>query len=229
MPVISRSLLLLAATGVLSIHSYAATIIGSTADNEVTSTGVGSVGSALMTAISSYNYAFGSVERTKSPILVFQLPSLGAGVTFSSATLSFNLTAKSGSGVNLNLLGINSTNASSFVGSGLFNAGATTLQSSIATPSTAAGTVTSQNLSTWLNNRYGAGANAGQYVFLRLDTSTSMSSLFDASYTIASADSGIAPYLTYTTTAVPEPGIYGLIGAGALGAAALIRRRRKSA
>lgn len=227
---IPKSLLLVAASGVLCTLASAATITGATADAEVYANGSspGAVGNG---SILAGNYYTGATN-IGSAIFVFQLPTLGAGVTFSSATLNLNVALQNSPTFNADLTGLTRVDASSAVLATDYSAPSTSLQVGVLTPTTLAGAVTSVDISSWLNTQYNGGANAGQYVFLSVQTPSNPSTTHFQGYFIGSANNSTPanqPYISYSVTAVPEPATYGLMGAGALAGAALVRRRRKVA
>ncbi|MDF1710851.1 MAG: PEP-CTERM sorting domain-containing protein [Akkermansiaceae bacterium] len=122
------------------------------------------------------------------------------------------------------------TNANLFAGSyygggpGLGPVFSLLLHDDFYTPSSAPGVSTSNDFANWLNTKYADGANAGDYVFIRVDAEGTTSGA--AAYFIASADNTTLqkPTLTYTVTAIPEPSALALLGLSCL---VLTRRRRK--
>jgi hypothetical protein len=81
------------------------------------------------------------------------------------------------------------------------------------------------NLVTFLNTVYANGAQAGDYVFFRLNDQKDINTNVGRYYTLASAeDTANAPELSITF--VPEPTSLGLLGIGGL---MLLSRRRKGA
>lgn len=80
------------------------------------------------------------------------------------------------------------------------------------------------SLAAWLNTMYADGANAGKYVFLRLNPDGVQGALPWSGYQVMTAGAGGAdekPVLSYSVI-VPEPSALALLGLGALA----LRRRR---
>ena len=103
----------------------------------------------------------------------------------------------------------------------------TNLQSNILTGSSTVGSYTSVDISSFLNDQYASGANAGKYIFLRLHIVSANGDIFNGTNTgfrITSANAGTnQPSLSYIAV-VPEPSSTALLGIGGLVFA--LRRKR---
>ena len=225
-------------------------VIGSTSDAVALNQGTGgaatpfnlSVGSASEDATSLWvgRYDNGTDApggSNAAAIFPFLLPDLGTlspdmPDPFTNATFTFTtLTTK---GWNATLQGLD-VRASSDVLAEDFRFGGgngateeTNLQTNILTGSSAVGTYTSIDISSFLNDQYDGGANAGKYVFLRLHISTfANQNIFNNTNTgfrITSANAGSdQPSLSYIAS-VPEPSSIALLGLGL--SSFLLRRRR---
>lgn len=118
----------------------------------------------------------------RSTVFVFQLPDLGSiSDPFTGAAFQFHFAAKQGSLYPTDLYGIGRRQSPDVLpsdyygGTAIPDPGASLLEASILTNSTSFGTVAASGvgelaLRDFLNVQYGAGAGAGQFVFLRLNT-----------------------------------------------------------
>jgi len=185
----------------------------------------------------------GSATPESSPVYAFQLPSLGnVGNPFATASLGLTFYAKDGTPTfNIDLYGLGVSAAAGVLASDYYSgandtsAGVNKLEAGLLTPSTSMTTADSPNnvfssdISSYLNTLYANGANAGDYVILRLSASQS-GITSDTNYHIESnpgnGTPADLPQIDYTLSAVPEPSAGALSGAAGLMAAALLRRRR---
>lgn len=231
---ISLSLFLIIA----SVPLQAALIIGETADAIVSSTGAGAQGSGLNvqngtnTQIRTGRWTLGPGQNFAT-VYPFQLPNLGAIANpFTSAMVTFNLNSIDNTPVTdygADLYGIDARVANTVVTSDFYFGAATDpfatkLEDSYLTSGSAFGAITSVDFAAWLNTQYAGGANAGNFVFLRISADGS-SAISDVSngYLIATADAGAnQPFLTYTS--IPEPSTFVLIGLCLIGMVGYSRR-----
>ena len=145
---------------------------------------------------------------------VFQLPTLQQGQTITAANLKFYYEGTSyyTPAGNVDLHGLDYRTSSS-VQSGDFYQGSFTgdpdstgTQDDIVTPSTSTGTINTDGsgdtaLKNYLNAQYIAGAEGGDYVFLRLNSDTNETNNPQRYYTFSSANHGTVnqrPVLTVT-------------------------------
>ncbi len=225
---------------VLAVGIQADTMIASTADAHVVSTGPGDQGSVdLYRQIAFDHMHIGRDDngdgRNFTAVMAFQLPNLGNVINpFETSALTFNLNSLDAD-YGVDLYGLDARTGDTVLTSDFYMGGAVDpssdaekLQNSILTPVTTPGAVTSTDITTWLNRQYDGGGNAGKYVFLRLSASV-LSDIFDVNngYTIASANApGIKPALDYTYI-VPEPSPMILILGAGLGFVMLRFLKRK--
>lgn len=201
----------------------AATFLSDPADNSLNASGMDSDANFYLTP--------GGVGAYTRAVIPFQLPNLGAG-SFSNVSFSFLLQSVTAGSFNfpLNLRGLTRTDAAPTVLSTDSGAASTLLDTGTLDALTPAGWATTSDTATisgWLNTQYANGANAGKFVFVVLQANTNSGSPTYNFYSASYPGFGFDPFGTYTFTAVPEPSTYGLIGAGALAAVALVRRRRR--
>ncbi len=175
--------------------AHAATIQGETSDTDVRSDGTLSATSNT-TLVSA---ASGSPVFDRSSVLVFQLPNLGAIPNpFTSASLRFNLSAKTGTPPNIDIYGLGRRVSSAVLASDYYGAtstadpsDATLIQNNILISTTANGPIYTSSaaataLKNYLNTQYASGTGAGQYVFIRLSSDTASTTA--KSYTITAAN-----------------------------------------
>jgi hypothetical protein len=186
----------------------------------------------------------GSTTPESSPIYAFQLPSLGnTSDPFASATLGLTFYAKDGTPTfNVDLYGLGVSASPTVVagdyysGSGDGAPGVTLLESSLLTPSTSmtsadhANNVFSTDLSAYLNAAYASGANAGDYVIVRLSPSQAGISS-DVNYHIESnpgnGTPADLPQISFTLTPVPEPSTFALCSLAGMVTLFSLRNRRR--
>ena len=178
-----------------------------------------------------------------SVVLAFQLPSLGnVSNPFSTATLGITFFGKDGTPTgDVDLYGLGVRGASAVLGSDYFSgaldgsAGVTLLENNIMTPSTpavaadSANNVFSTDLAGYLNTAYAGGADAGQYVLLRLSYDQSGINSDTCYHIESNPGSGTPndyPQINYTLTPAPEPSAMALCGLGGLCMAVMVVRRR---
>ena len=176
----------------------------------------------------------------------FQLPTLGAGQTFSTATFRTQLFGRTdGTSAtvdfgNVDLFGITGVRAAPAVVGSDANAAATLIMDNYVTPDSPVRTDATTGpfiftdaggdaaLTSFLNDAYAGGANAGQYVFFRAQYDGIIGpGTGNTSYTLLTRDTGNVeegPRIIYDVTGVPEPAALGLLAAGGLLLGA--RRRR---
>jgi autotransporter-associated beta strand protein len=173
----------------------AAAIQGEASDTDVRSDGTLSpTGNTTLVAAAS-----GSPVFDRSSVLVFKLPNFGAVANpFTSSSLRFNLSSKTGTPPNIDLYGLGRRVSSTVLASDYYGAtstadptDATLIQSNILISTTANGPVYTSStgataLKNYLNTQYASGAGAGQFVFIRL--SSDAASTTAKSYTITPAN-----------------------------------------
>jgi MYXO-CTERM domain-containing protein len=212
----------LLATGVTLASASAATIVSNVSDQEAASNGtLGALNNGNILAGAYYGAGPGTV-----PVFAFQLPDLGVGQSFGTASLTLNLTDTPGSFTfNGDVIGIRTAASSAVLGSDWATTG-TMLQDNFLTPTTANGLhTTSNDFAGWMNTQYDGGANIGKYVFIKLDAEGYTGGSFFSGFFVSSANNGNAalrPTLTYS--AVPEPSSSTTL-LGLAGLALLLRRR----
>ena len=146
-------------------------------------------------------------------VMVFQLPTLAAGETVTDANLDVVLVnLRSGMIGNVDLYGLPYRSASAVIAADYYqgvyagDVAATALQDDICVLTTPLGPVASDavgdsNIAAYLNAQYAAGAQGGDYVFLRLSPDVDEAPNYQY-YAFASAnadDAGTRPVLTITT------------------------------
>lgn len=145
-------------------------------------------------------------------VIPFQLPTIPVGESITDVKLSFNITSYTShaSSTNADLYGLGYRNSASVSLSGDYYTGANDatdavkIQTDILTPASGTGLIetNTSNLLTYIDDQYTAGAVAGDFVFLRLNTS-SLAATYNY-YVLASADGNVTtrPTLTITTALV---------------------------
>ncbi len=193
----------------LSSQAVAGTIAASTADAQIIATTAGDdTGNFTQTAPTEMRAGRGG-SKNVAVVIPFQLPDLGdVADPFDNGALTFNLNS-GGASYSADLYGLDARAASTvlvadfYMGTAADDAtDATKLQDNILTTSTSAGLITSDDLTTWLNDQYDGGLNKNKYVFLRISAVVS-SGIFapESGYLIASANAASdQPYLSYNTT-----------------------------
>lgn len=219
---IDKKLLTTLASGVITSIAPAATITADVADAQPRSDGgVGQSNNTTMFSGAYYGAGPGLV-----PVFPFLLPTLGAGESFDSATITLELASKFSNPTSFNgdIVGLNRIDASPTVLGADWGASGSMLHDDFYTPASPTGVSTSNDFTAWLNTQYAGGANAGNYVFIRVDAEGHSSGA--EAFLVASANHGTLqkPTITYTASAVPEPSSTALLGLSCL---ALILRRRK--
>ncbi|MGJ8696582.1 MAG: hypothetical protein ACSHYF_09710 [Verrucomicrobiaceae bacterium] len=156
----------------------------------------------------------------RASVYVFQLPDLGEVANpFVTSSLTFDFSAKQGTLKNNDLYGLGRRASAEVLGSDYYGqtsvvdaSDATRLQSDILTNSTALGSVSTSGagstaLRDYLNAQYDSGAGAGEFVFLRLNTSEPKSGIHRATLTMSegSAASPVdtRPRISYTVGGTP--------------------------
>jgi hypothetical protein len=149
-----------------------------------------------------------------SYVMVFALPTLAAGETVTDANLDIYLaTIRDSMTFNADLYGLPYRSTSSVVVGDFYegvydgDSGATALQNDICTPSMSTGALESNstgdsNLATYLAAQYTAGAEGGDYVFIRVSPDTTDAPNYKY-YQFTTADGATAserPVLTITTS-----------------------------
>jgi len=179
-----------------------------------------------------------------SVVLAFQLPSLGnVSNPFSTATLGMTFFGKDGTPTaNVDLYGLGVRASSAVLGSDYFSgaldgsAGVSLLENNILTPSTltvaadSANNVFSTDLAGYLNTAYAGGADAGQYVLLRLSYDQSGVNSDTCYHIESNPGSGTPndyPQIDYTLAPVPEPSVMALCGLGGLCMVVVATRRHR--
>jgi hypothetical protein len=207
-------ILLLCSAG---LNGWAATLTANSADGAVDATSVVDTG--------NWNAPVGKLGTARAYIIPFQLPTLEVGENFDTADLRMMLYGQNSSGFSVDVYGLPRVSASPAIESGdfyigSFDSSATLIQDNFFTTSSPGlGTPVNSdatgdaNLKLWLNARYNNGANAGQYVFIRLSADVNPGG--DLRFEVLTQNAGGAtekPLITYTAAAYvpPDIGVLGL-------------------
>lgn len=205
----------------LALAARADLMVADGADGTVDATSVIDTG--------SFNAQAGQLVTDRAFVIPFLLPTLALGEGFDTAELRMMLFGQNAvaDDFNADVYGLNRIAGVSDILStdfyiGALDGSATLIQDNFFTPtSPGLGTpVTSDatgsaNLAAWMNAQYNDGANAGQYVFLRVSADEDPSG--DARYDVLTQNAGGSterPLITYTTAVVPEPGTLALLALG---------------
>ncbi len=200
------------------------------ADFITADSGDGTVDATSVVDTGSFNAQAGQLVTDRAFIIPFQLPTLALGEVFGTADLRMMLFGQNAvaDDFNADVYGLNRMAGVSDILSsdfyiGAFDASATLIQDNFFTPtSPGLGTPVNSdatgdaNLAAWLNAQYSGGANAGQFVFLRVNADENPAG--DARYDVLTQNAGGAtekPLITYSAV-VPEPGTAGLLVLGLL-------------
>ena len=198
---INQALLTVLAAGISTGISPSETIVADEADASARSNGGSGQNTNNVLFAGSY-YADGPGI---TPIFPFLLPDLGEGDPFAAVTLTLELQSFLRGPVTFNgdITGLDRvSDVPNVIGEDWGSSG-TVLQDDFYTPQSVPGVSTSDDFGAWLNAKYANGANAGSYVFIRLDTEAGGVSVETgrSSYAIATANHQTLqkPMLNYTT------------------------------
>lgn len=201
---LDKKILTTLAAGAITTFAPADTIIADSADAEARSNG----GSAQ--AVRDFLFAGTYYGGTGlAPVFPFQLPTLEEGESFDTATLSIGLIALSRAGnlaaeeVNGNIVGLDRVNTSPTLDGADWENPGEILHEDFYTPLSQPGAQTSNDFAAWLNTQYADGANAGSYVFIRVDTEGLTTGR--SAYQIASSENTTAQVPTIDFTATTDP------------------------
>lgn len=198
---INQTLLTALAAGISTGLASSETIVADEADASVRSNGSGGQNTNNVLFAGSY-YADGP---GLSPVFPFLLPDLGEGDPFGSATLTLELESFLRGPVTFNgdITGIDRIADSPNVIVEDWGNSGSLLQDDFYTPNSEFGVSTTIDFATWLNAQYANGANAGRYVFIRVDAESAGERVVTGrtSYSIATANHQTLqkPTLNYTT------------------------------
>ncbi len=206
-------------------------------------TGIANDGSGNLSLIDTTNYQ-ARIGELFAPggedyVMPFQLPTLTAGEVITAASLQTQLFSLIGTPANADLYGIGAVGtptvsatpnvSTSYYYQGPLDTSNTLLQAAFLTPASTVrtdpntGPFTDTNLAgdaalaTFLNNAEAGGANAGDYVFLRVSYDASTIPAGNNAYALLTEDAGGAnekPLLTITegiAAIVPEPSTWMLL------------------
>jgi len=229
----------------LATNVQASIIVGDIADANAINTDNG----FLVVDSSSFSVRSGRLDNgttaangsNTAAVFPFLLPDFGAVADpFSAATFTFELETPTNSNQDHTLYGLPSRTAATVLADDFHfggTSGATTetsLQEDILVGGggSPAGSYTSDDISSYLNTQYAGGANAGNFVFLRIAANGGNANFFNGTTNgaeITSADSNTnQPFIDFSSpfpiTSVPEPGAIGIFGLALMGLG--LRRRR---
>lgn len=218
---LDKKILTALASGVATCASQGVSVIADLADAQPRSSST--VGQAAVTTLLAGSYYAAGPGLV--PVFPFQLPTLAAGESFDTATLTLELASLLGTPTfNGDIVGLDRTDPSPVVLGVDWGGSGTVLHDDFYTPASMPGVSSSNDFAAWLNTQYDNGTNAGEFVFLRVDAEGATSGA--TAYSVASADNLTLqkPTLDYTTISIPEPSAASLFGLGCL---AFVLRRRK--
>lgn len=185
---LNHKLLTVLASGVTTGLATSDTIIADVADASARSNGGSGQGANAVLFAGSY-YAAGPGI---SPVFPFQLPDLGEGEPFDTATLTLELDSLFGAPVSFNgdIIGLDRIDDSPTISGEDWGSNGSLLHDDFYTPESALGVSTSNDFADWLNIQYAGGANSGKFVFIRIDTNVDDVRVEEgrSSYTIVTAD-----------------------------------------
>ena len=188
------------------------------ADFITADSGDGTVDASSVVDTGSFNAQAGQLVTDRAFIIPFLLPTLGAGELFDVADLRLMLFGSGGVTFNADVYGLSRLSGVSSILAADFFIGAsdptaTLIQDDFFTPtSPGLGTAVNSdatgdaNLTDWLNTQYNGGVNAGQFVFIRVNSDVNPTG--DFRYDVLTQNAGGAtekPLISYSTV-VPEPG-----------------------
>lgn len=188
-------------------------------DNLTANAADGTINAISVLDTNNWNAQAGQLVTDQAFIIPFQLPTLGGGDGFLATTLRVMLYLRNVTTFNVDVYGLSRVSASPSIQPSDFFIGAsdgtaTLIQEDILTPTSPTMTETftdgtgDANLAAWLNTRYAGGANAGQYVFIRLSADLNPSG--DNRYDILTQNAGGAtekPLITYTAGPYTPPDV----------------------
>ena len=187
-----------------------------------------------------WQFAVGNDSGFRAVVMPFLLPDLGAAGRFETANLTVSPYRKNGSlNFNVDLYGLNTvtdtiapTTTMYYSGPNVPNNPAypqntsnSLIQASFMNPALPAFNNAILNTSdagdaalvTWLNEVYDGGANAGKYVYLRMNPDEITGLVGTYRFLTSNNPAGSAPALGITYSAlIPEPASLGLVGIGSL-------------
>ncbi|YCM45964.1 hypothetical protein V2O64_08040 [Verrucomicrobiaceae bacterium 227] len=185
---LNNALLTILASGVATGLASSETITADVADASARANGASGQNTNNVLFAGSY-YADGPGI---SPIFPFLLPDLGPGAPFGTATLTLELQSLLRAPVTFNgdIIGLERIDESPNVLGEDWGSDGTLLHDDFYTPTSPLGVSTTNDFAAWLNTQYADGANAGKFVFIRVDTNIDDVRVTTgrSAYTIATAD-----------------------------------------